>query len=156
MLVRVFANGPRGFCSIPGLVIPKTQKMVLDASLLNTQHYKLQWMNPRNGEMPFPTPWLSSYGKGTLQVTIDYGHQLYFTIFKKGYIRGSLSKFPFFFVWALLLIVHTWNSSPLRTKLLRLQCTCTVPATSGRIHGSPLVWVSMTFVTASFISSIVS
>ena len=26
----------------PGHVIPKTQKMVLDASLLNTQHYKLE------------------------------------------------------------------------------------------------------------------
>ena len=28
--------------SIPGRVIPKTQKMVLDASLLNTQHYKVR------------------------------------------------------------------------------------------------------------------
>ena len=46
-----------------------------------------------------------------------------------------------FFVWALLLIVHTWNSSPLRSNLLRLQCTCsTVPTTSARPHGSPLVW----------------
>ena len=27
--------------SIPGRVIPKTQKIVLDASLLNTQHYKV-------------------------------------------------------------------------------------------------------------------
>ena len=28
--------------TIPGQVIPKTQKMVLDASLLNTQHYKVR------------------------------------------------------------------------------------------------------------------
>ena len=42
MMVRVFANGQRDLGSIPGRVIPKTQKMVLDASLLNTQHYKLQ------------------------------------------------------------------------------------------------------------------
>ena len=28
--------------SIPGRVIPKTQKMVLDASLFNTQHYKVR------------------------------------------------------------------------------------------------------------------
>ena len=56
-------------------------------------------------------------------------------------IRGSLNKFPDFFVWALLLIVHTWNSSPLRSILLRLQCTCSsVPTTSGRLHGSLLVW----------------
>ena len=47
-----------------------------------------------------------------------------------------------FFVLALLLIVHTWNFSPLRSNLLRLQCTCcTVPTTSARTHGSPLVWV---------------
>ena len=38
-------------------------------------------------------------------------------------------------------IVHTWNSSPLRSNLLRLQCTsCNVPTTSRRPHGSPLVW----------------
>ena len=28
--------------SIPGRVMPKTQKMVLDAALLNTQHYKVK------------------------------------------------------------------------------------------------------------------
>ena len=38
----VFANGPGDLGSIPGRVIPKTQKMVLDASLLNTQHYKVR------------------------------------------------------------------------------------------------------------------
>ena len=37
-----FANGPGDLGSIPGRVIPKTQKMVLDASLLNTQHYKVR------------------------------------------------------------------------------------------------------------------
>ena len=58
------------------------------------------------------------------------------------YIRGSLNEFQTFFVWALLLIVHTWNSSPLPSNLLQLQCTCcTVPTTSGRPHGSPLVGV---------------
>ena len=38
----VFANCPGNLGSIPGRVIPKTQKMVLDASLLNTQHYKVR------------------------------------------------------------------------------------------------------------------
>ena len=42
-------------------------------------------------------------------------------------------SFRTFFVWALLLTAHTWNSSPLRSNLLRLQSTCcTVPRTSGR------------------------
>ena len=34
---RVFANYPGDLGSIPGCVIPKTEKMVLDTSLLNTQ-----------------------------------------------------------------------------------------------------------------------
>ena len=38
---RVFANDLVDRSSIPGRVIPKTQKMVLDASLLNTQNYKV-------------------------------------------------------------------------------------------------------------------
>ena len=38
----VFANGPGDWGSIPGRVIPKTQKMVLDPALLNTQHYMVR------------------------------------------------------------------------------------------------------------------
>ena len=41
LMGRVFANGPGDLGSIPGRVIPKTQKMVLDISLLNTKHYKV-------------------------------------------------------------------------------------------------------------------
>ena len=40
-MIKVFANGPGDLGSIPRRVIPKTQKMVLDASLCNTQHYKV-------------------------------------------------------------------------------------------------------------------
>ena len=39
---RVFANSPGYLGSIPGRVIPKTLKMVLDTSLLNTQQYKVR------------------------------------------------------------------------------------------------------------------
>ena len=42
LAVRVFANRPGDLGLIPGRVIPKIQKMVLDASLLNTQHYKVR------------------------------------------------------------------------------------------------------------------
>ena len=38
---RVFANGPGSWGSIPGCLIQMTQKMVLDAALLNTQYYKV-------------------------------------------------------------------------------------------------------------------
>ena len=82
LAVRVFANGSGDQGSIPGRVIPKTKKkMVLDASLLNTQHYKV-WIKgkveqPREGVAPSHTPWCSSYRKGSLRVTLDYGRQLY-------------------------------------------------------------------------------
>ena len=54
---RVFANGTVDPVSIPGRVIPKTQKMVLDA----TQYYKEKWSNPRNGIVPSPKPRCCSY-----------------------------------------------------------------------------------------------
>ena len=41
LMSRVFACGPGDQGSIPGQVIPKTQKMVFDPALLNTQHYKV-------------------------------------------------------------------------------------------------------------------
>ena len=76
-----FWRGPGDLGSIPGRVIPKTQKMVLDASLLNTQHYKVRIKGKveqsREGVAPSPTPWCSSYRKGSLRVTLDYGRQLY-------------------------------------------------------------------------------
>ena len=40
--IRKLANGPGDEGSNPGQVILKTQKMVLDAALLNTQHYKVR------------------------------------------------------------------------------------------------------------------
>ena len=63
-MVRVFTNGLRDQDSIPVQVIPKTQKMVLDASLLYTQHYKVQingkWCNPRKRVVSSPTSWCCS------------------------------------------------------------------------------------------------
>ena len=76
IMIRVFANGPGDQGSIPGRVIPKTQKTVLDAALLNTQHNKIwikskerEWSSVRygsrvkkgNGVVPSPTPRCSSY-----------------------------------------------------------------------------------------------
>ena len=38
----LFVNGSGHLCSILGWVIPKTLKIVLDTSLLNTQQYKVR------------------------------------------------------------------------------------------------------------------
>ena len=42
LMSRVFTNGPGDQGSIPGQVIPKTRKMILDVALLSTQHYKVR------------------------------------------------------------------------------------------------------------------
>ena len=76
------ANGPGDLGSIPGRVIPKTKKKkkkkkkkVLDASLLNTQHYKIRIKGKvkqsRERSSAPPTPWCSSYRKGSPRVTLD-------------------------------------------------------------------------------------
>ena len=42
LMSTVFANGPEDRGSTQGRVIPKTQKMVLDVALLNTQQYEVR------------------------------------------------------------------------------------------------------------------
>ena len=42
LMSRAFANCPGDQVSIPGRVITKTPKMLLDVALLNTQHYKVR------------------------------------------------------------------------------------------------------------------
>ena len=78
----MFANGPGDLGSIPGRIIPKTLKMVLDTSLLNTQQYKVRTKGKveqsRERVAPSPTPQYSSYWKRSLLVALDYARQLYF------------------------------------------------------------------------------
>ena len=40
-IIMVLTNDPGDRGSIPGRVIPKTQKIILDATLLNIQHDKI-------------------------------------------------------------------------------------------------------------------
>ena len=44
LMSRVFAKGPGDRGSIPGRIIPKAQKIVLNPTLLNTQCYKVTIM----------------------------------------------------------------------------------------------------------------
>ena len=59
LVSRVFTNGLEELGSIPGRVIPKTLKMVLDTSLLNTQQYKVrikskvEQSRERSGALPY-------------------------------------------------------------------------------------------------------
>ena len=84
LLDSVFANDPGDLGSISGRVIPKTQKMVQDASLLNTQHYqvrikgKVEQSRERSSALPYTC--VVSYRKGSLRVTFDNGRQLYLLV----------------------------------------------------------------------------
>ena len=84
LLGRVFANGPGDLGSIPGRVIPKTLKMVLDTSLLSTQQYKVciksKVEQSREGVWPSPTLWYCSYLKASFLVTLNYDCPVYFTL----------------------------------------------------------------------------
>ena len=42
---------------------------------------RVKWSNPGKAVAPFPTLWCSSYRKGSLRVTLEYGRQLYFYIY---------------------------------------------------------------------------
>ena len=72
IMVRVFANGPGDRGSIPGRVIPKTFKMVLNAFLFNTLHYVVRFKVSERCCAP-PTLRCSSKWKGSLLVILDYG-----------------------------------------------------------------------------------
>ena len=77
-VVRVFAIGPEDLGSIPGRVIPKTLKMVLDTSLLNTQQYKGKVEQFREWSSALPLLWSSDKTDGrTIQTTGDRLTSLY-------------------------------------------------------------------------------
>ena len=63
-LHRVFANGPGNWGSIPGRVIPKTQRWYLMPPC-STQHYKVKIKGKveqsREWSAPTPTPWCEGY-----------------------------------------------------------------------------------------------
>ena len=114
LLSRVFPNGPGDLGSIPGHIILKALKMVLDTSLLNSQQYKVSIegkleQTHGKGVAPSSTPRCSSYRKGSLLVTLDNDRQLYFTsnVLQVFFLRIGKSKVPIDF----LLILKMCNDS---------------------------------------------
>ena len=68
-MVRVITNGPGDWGSIPGQVILETQKMVLDATLLSTYHYKVRIKGKveQSRERSSALPYTSVSGRPRLQ-----------------------------------------------------------------------------------------
>ena len=69
LMSRVFANGPGDQGSIPGQVIPKTQKMAFDAALLSTQQYKVRI----KGKVEQPREWSSTLPLHLSVVAVEKG-----------------------------------------------------------------------------------
>ena len=57
---------------------------------------RVKWSNPRKGVAPFPTARCSSYWKGNLHVTLDYGRQLDFFLLPNSQLLTPLNMF---FLW---------------------------------------------------------
>ena len=113
MMVRVFANSLGDLGSIPGRVMPKTLKIwylmppCLTLSIIKYVS-RVKWCNPGKGVALSPTPWCSSYWKGSFRVTLDYGRQLYFTYNNEvlsGIMKKKCKKKPKLFIILLLLSV---------------------------------------------------
>ena len=75
----VFANGPRDLGSIPDRLMPKTLKWYWIPPCLTLSNItylsRVKWSNPEKGVALYPTPWCSSYWKGSLLVALDHCHQ---------------------------------------------------------------------------------
>ena len=105
IMVRVFANGLGDLGSIPGRVLPKTQKMLLDASLFNTQHYKV-WIKgkveqykERSSTLPLHLG-VVAIEKGSLWVTLDYGCQLTYMHKPESALENeTLNSLGFWLIW---------------------------------------------------------
>ena len=109
-MVRVFANGPRDQDSIAGRVIPMTQKILFDVALLNARYgSKVKWRNPRKGVAPSPTTWCSSYRKGSLRVTLNYGRQLIYIYIYIVIHRQIVSLYHISSVWLDMRDSQSWD-----------------------------------------------
>ena len=98
---RVLANCPGNLGSILCQVMPKTLKMVLDTSLLDTsQRYKVcikgKVEQSRERSSALPTPRCCSYWKGNLRVTLDNGRQLIYIYIYRDAVFTLSRFFPYY------------------------------------------------------------
>ena len=92
LMSRVFANGLGDRGSIPGWVIPKTQNMVFDASLLSIIRYgsRVKWINPGKGAVPFLHLGVVAIEKGTFWSPSTKGDNLLYWFLEIPLLISSL------------------------------------------------------------------
>ena len=89
----------------------------------------------REGVAPSPTPWCSSYRKGSLRVTLDYGRQLIYIYI---YIYIYISQRPKY-------RIH-WNVNGGICQKLPPQSRCDTRSNLNKIK---LIWVQFSFSSVS-------
>ena len=104
---RMFANGLGDRGSIQGRVIPKTQKMVFDSSLLNTQHYKV-WVKSKVEQY---SEWSCAFPNTSLLWAIEKGafgsHSTkvaYFTFYLYYFNKRNIYIYIYIFEYEMLTI----------------------------------------------------
>ena len=60
---------------------------------------RVKWSNPGKEVAPSPTPWCSSYRKGSLRVTLDYGRQLYLLLYIYIYIYMYIYVYIYIYIY---------------------------------------------------------
>ena len=70
---------------------------------------RVKWTNPGNGVAPSPTPWCSSYRKGSFRVTLDYGRQLYLLTYSI-YIYIYIYIYKIHSIYIYIYKIHKYNS----------------------------------------------
>ena len=130
LMSREFTNDPGDRGSVPGQVIPKTQKMVLDAVLLSTQHYKVRIIGKvkqsKEWSSILPSPRCSSYWKGsrgspstkvtyfTLHIYRLTGISIYF------FLCWYIFRHILAYIWLLDVVpMLCWNSFFFQYRVLR-------------------------------------
>ena len=109
---RVFANGPGDLGSIQVTSYQRLLEWYLippGLTLTNIRYVSRgKWSNPGKGVVPSPTPWCSSYWKGSLLVTLDYSRQL-------SYLLIYIYTYKYSYIW---LVVSSYGISILLSCLM--------------------------------------
>ena len=71
---------------------------------------RVKWSNPGKGQAPFLIPWCSRYRKGSLQVTLDYGHQLYLLFYNCSEFDSRWVYREFYILVLYLRVYALWKS----------------------------------------------
>ena len=83
-MVRVFTNGPETWVQSQVTSYQRLKKWYLMPPCLTLSIIRygssVKGSNPRKGVDPSPTLWCSSYRKGSLRISLDYGHQLLYSL----------------------------------------------------------------------------